>query len=175
MDKVLERFIKEPGREFYVRELARLSKKSPMTISKRLRNYEKEHILESEKRLNHLLFKGNPSSIMFRQKKINYNLEKIYSCGLIEFLESKFDYPEAIILFGSWAKGENIDKSDLDLLIISPVKKEVSMEKFRRKFGNIQLFVLSKNKIKEMIKKNPELVNSFVNGIVLYGSWEVFQ
>jgi len=175
MDKILEIFIINPEKEFHVRELARMLNKSPTTISKHLRGYEKSHILKSKKNLNHLLFKGDLLSLAFRQKKINYNLEKIISSGLIKFLKNEFDYPEAIVLFGSWAKGENVDLSDLDLLIISPIKKEVEMKKFKKKFGEIQLFVLSNDKIKEMQKNSPELVNSFVNGIVLDGSWEMFR
>ena len=175
MDKLLEIFIINPEKEFHIRELARKLKKSPTTISKYLRFYEKRHILMSQKKLNHLLFKANLSSLLFKQKKISYNLEKIYYSDLVQFIKNKFDYPEAVILFGSWAKGENIKRSDLDLLIISPLKREVDMGKFRKKLGDIQLFVLSNNKIKEMQKKSPELINSFVNGVVIYGSWEMFR
>lgn len=175
MDKLLEVFIMEPEKKFHVRELSRKLKKSPTTISKHLKIYEKNHILTSEKKLNHLLFRASLSSPIFRQKKINYNLEKIYFSGLINFLRNELDYPEAIILFGSWAKGENVGQSDLDLLVISPIKKEINMKKFRKKLGDIHLFVLSNNRIKEMQKKSPEFVNSFVNGIVLDGSWEMFK
>ena len=174
MDKLLEIFILEPEREFYVRELARKTKSSPTTISKYLNLYKKMGILKSEKRMNHLLFSAS-FSFLFRQKKLSYNLEKIYSSGVVKFLKDVFDYPEAIVLFGSWAKGENAGRSDLDLLIISPIKKEVDLKKFRRKLGNVQLFVFSNGEIRKMTKENPELVNSFLNGVVLDGAWGLFK
>ena len=173
MDKILEIFIMEPEKEFHVRELAKRFKKSPTTISKKLKFYEKNHLLKSEKKLNHLLFKAN-SSLLFKQKKINYNLERIYFSGLIDFIRNEFNYPKAIVLFGSWASGENAKISDLDILVVSPVDKNVDLNKFKRKLGDIQLFVLSDKKIKKMVGNNPELVNSFINGIVLDGLLEVF-
>jgi predicted nucleotidyltransferase len=45
----------------------------------------------------------------------------IKNSELISFLEYKYT-PEAIILFGSFSKGENGKNSDIDILIISPIK-----------------------------------------------------
>ena len=46
-DKILEYFFEEPNKEFYVRELARLLKKSPTTISKYLLYLKREGLLTS--------------------------------------------------------------------------------------------------------------------------------
>lgn len=165
----------EPEKEFHVREIARRVTMSPTTVSKRLKLYEKNGILRSEEKLNHLLFMADLSSDSFRYKKIAYNLEKIGSSGLIEFVKDKLDYPEAIVLFGSWAKGENSGKSDLDLMIVSPNKREIDLRKFEKEFGDVQLFILSSGDVEGLKKTNPELVNSFVNGIVLDGSWGLFR
>ena len=45
MNQILEIFIKEPEREFHVREIAKLLKKSPTTISKYLKTYESKKFL----------------------------------------------------------------------------------------------------------------------------------
>ncbi len=174
MDNILEMFIMNPEKGFHVREIARKLKKSPTTISKYLKNYEKLGILRSEKKFNHLLFMANLSE-NFRHKKIMFNLDRIDSSGLVEFLKNKLDYPEAVILFGSWARGKNSGESDLDLLIISPNKKELDLKKFSNKLGEVQLFILSRSEIDKMKKDNPELLNSFVNGLVLEGAWELFE
>jgi predicted nucleotidyltransferase len=174
-EKLMEFFIEEPEKEFYVRELARILKKSPATISKYLKILRNENILLGKKRYNHLLFKANTENEKFKQTKINYNLNKLRGSGIVEFLLKEFN-PEAIVLFGSFAKGENIKSSDIDLLVITPAKKELNLEKFESRLGHkIQLFILSNKEIIKLKEKNKELLNSFINGIVLEGFVEVFK
>ena len=176
MDKTLDFFIKEPEKEFHVRQIAKLVRKSPTTVSKYLKKLSNDGILISEKRLNHLFFKANSESNKFKTIKLNYNLNGLFNSGVIDYLIKEFNYPEAIVLFGSFSKAENIKKSDIDLLIISNLKKEIRLEKFEKKLGHeIQLFVYSREDIENMKKKNKELLNNFVNGIVVYGYWELLK
>lgn len=174
-EKILELFFEQPEKEFYVRGISRILKKSPTTISKYLKKLEKDGLLIKEYRYNHLLFKANNEDSKFKQAKLNYNLKIIRESRVIEYLSEEFNNPEAVILFGSFAKGENIGKSDIDLLVISPLKKDVKLEKFEEKLGKIQLFVKSSKEIEKMKKTNKELLNSFINGRVLYGRWEAFK
>ena len=93
---------------------------------------------------------------------------------LLDYLEHEFNYPKAIILFGSFAKAENISTSDIDLLIVSSEKKKVDFSKFEKKLRyKIQLFVHSQKEIERFKKENKELINSWINGITLYGFFEV--
>ncbi|MBU1129603.1 MAG: nucleotidyltransferase domain-containing protein [Nanoarchaeota archaeon] len=176
MDKILKVFFEHPEKEFHVRELSKLLKKSPTTISKYLKEFEKEKILQSNEKLNHLLFRANIENKKFKQLKANYNLNVLENLGLIEHLVKEFNYPEAIVLFGSFSNGEDSQKSDIDLLIISPLKKEIDLTKFENGLNRkIQIFVRSKEDIKNMKIKNKELLNSIVNGIVVHGFWELFK
>lgn len=176
MDKLLEYFIKEPEREFYVRELARLIKKSPATVSKYLKEFAKKGILVSASKLNHLLFKANTESHYFKEIKVAHNIGKVRESGLIDYLNKEFNQPEAIVLFGSFAKGENGPKSDIDILVITPVKKTINLKKFEKIMGyEIQLFVHSGSEIERMKTSNKELLNSFINGMVLSGFWEMLK
>ncbi len=176
MDKILEFFIKEPEKEFHVRELSKLMKKSPTTISKYLKNYEKQGILKSKRKFNHLLFKSNAENMKFKLIKLNYNLNQLNNSGLISHLIEEFNYPEAIILFGSFAKAENIKSSDIDLFIISEIKKGENLEKYEKKLGHtIQLHIFSKKQVQEMKTKNKELLDNIINGITLYGFLELFK
>lgn len=173
-NKTLKLFIEAPEREFYVREIARIMKKSPTTISKYLKKYEKDNILKSEKKFNHLVFKANDSE-EFRQIKLSYNLKIIKSSGLVDFLVQEYE-PETIILFGSFAKAENNKRSDIDLLLVTGRKKEINLEKFEEGLGHkIQLFVHSKAEIEKIKEKNPELLNNWINGIKLYGYLGLFK
>ncbi|MEA3329906.1 MAG: nucleotidyltransferase domain-containing protein [Nanoarchaeota archaeon] len=179
MDKILKLFIKEPNTEFHIRQIAKLLKKSPTTISKYLKNYEKKEILESTKKFNHLLFKANIEGKKFKRVKLNYNLESIEKSNLIDFLEEKFKHPRAIVLFGSFAKAENINESDIDILVVSPTKidtNKIELNKFENEIGNeIQLFAYTPKEIKKLKLTNKELLNNWINGIVLHGYLEILK
>lgn len=175
MDNILKNFFNAPEREFHIRELAKITKKSPTTISKYLSSLKKRGVLISRKKLNHLLFKANTQSQYFKDMKLFFNIKMIRDSGLIEHLEEELNYPEAIVLFGSFRKSENIPSSDIDLFIITPSKKELNLQKFEKKLNHkIQLFTHSKSDIENMKTKNKELLNNWINGIVLYGFWEIF-
>ena len=174
MDRLMEYFIKEPEREFHIRELAKITGLSPTTVSKHLSEFEKKGLLVSKRKLNHRFFKANTEGRAFKNQKLFYNVQKLEESGLIDFLDDEFNHPESIVLFGSFRKAENIPASDIDILIITPAKKELNLEKFERKLGHkIQLFAHSKAEIEKMKQKNKELVNNWLNGIVLRGYWEV--
>ena len=173
MDNILDYFIKEPEREYYVRELAKLLKKSPTTISKYLNKLEKKGLLKSEKKFNHLLFKANIESKKFKDLKLFYNIEKIRESGLIDYLNDKFNYP-TIVLFGSFGKAENSINSDIDILVITPLKNKIDLEKYEELLKHkIQLFLHSSPELSKM--KNKNLLNNFINGFVLEGYWEIFK
>lgn len=176
MDNVLEYFIKNPEKEFHIRELAKLTRRSPTTISKYLKNFEKQNLLKSRKKFKHILFKANTDSLSFKDLKIYTNINNLRRSGLIEYLIDEFNHPETIVLFGSYRKGEDIQISDIDILTITTLKKKIDLEKFE-KFLNrkIQLFLYSNNEIDKMKTNNKELLNNMINGIVLYGFWEVFK
>ncbi len=176
MDTLLSYFFEEPEREFHIRELARLTKKSPTTIAKYLNKYQKESLLVAQKKLHHFLFKANNKNPLFKQRKLSYNLQSIQESGLIEFLNDIYNHPEAIILFGSLRKAEDIPTSDIDLLIITPRKSTPDLSKFEKKLKRkIQLFPYSRTDLEKMKTTNKELLNNFINGIVLEGFWEVLK
>jgi predicted nucleotidyltransferase len=175
-NKLLKYFFEEPEREFHVRELAKLLKRSPTTISKYLNQLKKTRVLVSERKLNHLLFKANLNSFQFKDLKLFYNIKNIKESGLLNYLNEELNHPQAIILFGSFAKSEDIKKSDIDFFIITPIKKELNIKEFEKKLGHeIQLFLHSTKEIEEMKQKKELLLNSIINGIVLEGYWELLK
>src|SRR3989338_1241656 len=175
MDKLLLRFIREPERAFHVRELAQIVKKYPTTTSKYLKTYQKNGILVFERKLNHLLFKANTNSPLFKEIKRTQNIRQLQKSGFITYLKEQYHEPEAMILFGSYAKGEDGPRSDIDLLIITPLKKEQELKRFEKRLGRpIQLFLKSREDIEKMKVKNKELLNNWINGVVVEGYWEVF-
>lgn len=175
MDKILEIFIKNPEKEYHIREISKNLKISPTTASKYLKNFEKQGLLKSIKRSNHIYYKSESDNEKFKNIKRSFNLKQIQNSGIIDHLEEKLNYPEVIILFGSFAKGENNRNSDVDLFIVSENKIEVDLTDFEKKIGHkIQLHVYSRKDIEMMKNKNKGLLNNVINGIILYGYIEVF-
>ena len=166
MFKKLNIFLEEPGREFNVREAARILKISPATASKDLRNFVKQGLLKLRKERIFHLYRANTENDYYKDFKVFYNIKKIKDSGLIDAL-NKYYLKPAIVLFGSASKGEDTETSDLDLVIVSEKTKEFpKLNKFEQKIRKkIQLFRV-KN-IKEL--KNKHLVNNVLNGIVLQG------
>ncbi len=172
----LKHFYKEPNRFFHVREMARLLKLNPTTASKYLNQLYKEELLSKSHELGHILFKANTESSSYRYAKIYYNIKSLWYSGLIEHLDKELHYPEAILLFGSYAKGENDENSDIDLFVLANAKKHLDLNIFEKKLrAKIQIFVKNKDEFIRLQKENKNLVNSILNGIVIKGYLEVFE
>ncbi len=175
-DLLLKQFFEEPNKWFHVRELARLVKLNATTVSKYLTQFTKEGFLTKNKERGHLLFRANTESHKYKDAKIYNNIKSIKNSGLIEHLEKELHYPETIILFGSYSKGENDRNSDMDLFIITNKKKEINLSQYEKKLKTkIQTFIKTKGEFYALQKENKHLVNSILNGTVLKGYTEVFR
>ncbi len=171
----LRYFFDEPNKWFHVREMARLLKLTPTTASKYLNQLCKDGFLIKKQERKHLLFKANTESFSYKDAKVHYNTKSLISSGLIDYLDKELHYPKAIIIFGSYAKGENDKNSDIDIFVISNRKKGLNLEIFEKKLkAKIQLFIKNENEFFKMQKENKNLVNSILNGIVIKGYLEVF-
>ena len=176
IDNILYLFIEDSYRKFNVREVARLAKTSPSTASKYLKSAEKQGLLKKEKNRNLLLFSANMEIQKFRDAKTCENIKKIRTSGLVDYIESELNYPETIMLFGSYAKGENKKDSDIDLFILSESKKDLNLGKFEKTLhAEIQIFLHNRKDFERMKEGNKELLNNIINGVKLSGFLEVFK
>ncbi len=174
--KILENFMEEPEREFHIRELAKIVKVSPTTATSYLEDFKRENLLEKSKSRNVILYRANSQSSIFRETKKYINILKILKSGLVEYLNRQLNYPEAIILFGSYARGENTKQSDIDLFVLTSSKRELLLREYETKLGtNIQLFIYNRKEIQNMKSNNKNLLNNILNGIKLSGFIEVFK
>jgi len=162
----LRLFFEEPSREFNVREVARILRLSPATVSKELKIFAKKEILKERRERIFKLYRTNLENDFYRDLKIFYNMRKIKDSRLIEALNSFYLKP-AIVLFGSASMGEDIETSDFDFLIVSEKTKDFpDLKKFERKMERrLQLLVVKD--IKDL--RNKHLINNVLNGISLQG------
>lgn len=163
---ILRLFFEEPSREFNVREVARILRLSPATVSKELKIFAKKGILKERWERIFKLYSANLENNFYRDLKIFYNMRKIKDSGLIEALNSFYLKP-AIVLFGSASTGEDIETSDFDFLIVSEKTRDFpDLKKFERKMERrLQLLVVED--IKDL--RNKHLINNVLNGISLQG------
>lgn len=92
-----------------------------------------------------------------------YNIKKIIESGLVEYLEKLFEYPKAIVLFGSYSFGEDNGTGDIDIAVQTKLKKNPNLKLFEKKLNRqIEIFTFDE-------KTKDELKKSICNGFVLRG------
>ncbi len=169
---ILVLFFEEPNRSFNVREVARILKKSPSTISKYLKELKNKNILKEYKERTFLFYKANLESELYKDMKVFYNIFRIKSSGLIDSLNKQYFKP-TIILFGSSAKGYDNKNSDIDLAIFSEKKSDFKSIKKYERILKRKIHILLYKDFKEI--KNKHLANNILNGIILQGRINFFD
>lgn len=165
--RVMELFFNYPERRFHLRELERLSGLSMPGVRKIVQKLEKENLLLSKKEnvVKNYYAARNEKFISLKRA---YNLYSIFTSGLLNFLKEIYEEPESIILFGSFSKGEDISKSDIDIAIITRKQEAADLSVFEKKLGRkIRLYEI------KIEKAEPEFLNTLANGIILYGYFKV--
>lgn len=120
------------------------------------------------------LLTTNQKHPFFITKKVPYNLSVIYESGVLEAIYKIIPSPRAVILFGSYRWGTDIESSDIDIAVEVIGDQELQItnlgviEKLGyRKNVPVNIHVFSRNKI------DLNLFSSIANGIVLEGFLEV--
>ena len=176
MDKelaVLKVFFDDPLGQFHIREVARTTKLNHMTVRSYLNRYVKSGLLIKKQQKIYDTYVANITSGKWKNLKLYDNLERLRESHIVEYIEKYYDYP-TIILFGSYAHATDTKESDIDIGIITNVKKQCSTDKYKaqlKKPTSVHMFTTKE--FNSMKKTNPELVNSICNGIVLSGQLEV--
>lgn len=160
---VLEQFFRKPRHRFQLRELSRESDVSTPSVKNYIQEFMDEELVEEVEQGVYKGYRAKLSEEFMVQKKL-YNVEKLRETGLIEMIEGEC-VPNAVVLFGSAAEGEDVEESDIDLLVVSG-EKELDLEEYEQRFNReINITFMTEQELKQ----NKELSNSVANGIVLSG------
>lgn len=157
-------FAEEPLKIHYVKEIARKIELAPTSVKKHLDYLQKQELIFKKKGERFFGFIANRDGKIFLSYKQMFNILAIKESGFLDFLIDSL-YPNTIILYGSYLKGEDIGTSDIDILIISKAKKKLITNKFERilKRG---IHIIIENSLKKLPS---ELQSEIINGFVLYG------
>lgn len=173
MQRVLEVLFRYPEQEFSLSDMAKKAEVAKPHIGGILTQLEQLSFVTIVKLTNIWRIKANRESENFLKNKIVYNLNFIYQSGLLEFLIKHFSNPKAIVLFGSFRKGEDFSTSDIDIAIETDDAEEYKtiglriLSNFEKKIGRkIQLHLFNRKNV------DVHIFNNIVNGIVLSGFLE---
>ncbi len=167
--KILRLFFEGPNVRLYLREVARRAELSATGAMKILGALEKEGLLEKERTALTVNYRGNYDNESFMALKRSLNLYSLYSCGLVSSLVEFYKILECIILFGSYAKGEDTNESDIDIAVLTSLKDYPGLDIYE---GCLKRKI-SLHLIENIKNENQEFINSLANGIVIYGYFEV--
>ncbi len=170
--KVAELIFNDPHKVFHLRKLAKDTGLSTTTIASRIDKLHHFKIISIEKTdITTNIHANLDSEAYYFYKKI-FNLYRLERYLLLDEIKNNFK-PEAIILFGSFAKGEDIEKSDVDLLILSNRKSSENIKDFLEKVGKVLNRKINLHILPNLNKSSAEFKNAVANGIVLYGYLKV--
>jgi len=162
-------FFDSPEKSFHIREIARLTGLSAPGVIKILKKLKEENLLESERDKVVENVRVTKSQKFFLTKKSNNTLS-LFDSGLISYLKDKYEEPEAIVVFGSYSRGEDISGSDIDIAVVTKKEMDLDLKRFekylRRKVSIYEIQVDSSEK---------EFLNNLANGTVVYGFLRVLQ
>ena len=123
-DKVLKKIYEKPSYRFHIRELAKLTKLNPNTIVRITDLLFKEGIIIKEKRKNLSEVWANLEDRRYLLSKRLFNIRTLYSSGLVDYLIKTYR-PSSIVLMGSFSRGEDLEGSDVDLVVTSKTNKRI--------------------------------------------------
>ena len=166
--KVLRAFCNFPNRNLQFRELSRLIKLTQPALLNHLKELIKENLILREEKGIYPSYKANLENPLFKFYKKYDIVLRLYQLGFIDYIYD-LCLPNSIILFGSAAKGEDTEESDIDIFIQSKEKK-LNLDRYKSLMNReISLY------FQEDLAKLPiELKNNILNGIILKGYIKVF-
>lgn len=174
--KVLEILFTYPEKEFSLSDLAKEANVSKAHLGRILEDLLDENILFIVKLSKIWRIKANQNNHRFINAKIVYNLGRVYESGLVEFLTDHFKNPKAIVLFGSFRKGDDISTSDIDIAVEGYGVKEYTILNSQdiKKLKEYESLLDRKIQIHLFEPKNADknVFANILNGIVLLGFLE---
>ena len=172
--KMLLWFFSYPTKEISLNDLSTSIKISKTTANRVVTQLVEEGFLKKEILGKIWRISCNQTHLYNYSLKITNNLRMIYESGIISKIHELIPNPITIILFGSYRKGDDTEKSDIDIAVEVLDNEELRMHQLGivPQFGYrinvpVNLHIFSRNKI------DLNLFANIANGIVLEGFLEV--
>ncbi len=173
-NKIIEVLFRYPEKEFSLSDLAREAGVAKANIGGILEEFQEARLISIEKLSKIWRIRANQTNWFYIRSKIVHNLNFVYRSGLVEFLIDFFKNPKAIVLFGSFRKGEDLSNSDVDIAIESDEVKEYQITGLRE-LSEFEKIIGKRIQIHLFNRENVDIsvFNNIANGILLWGFLEV--
>ena len=171
---VMRNFLSDYSRGIYGRELIKKVKMSPKAIALTLKEIEDEGILSSK-------MKGNIKyySFNFFNPLVAEQIAFFEKWNALEFFEKHknlFDFfknmgGEAVVVFGSYAKGNYSKGSDLDVFVVGKIDS-VKLKELAKNYSiKLQVFSNSVSEFRSAVKSKEVLVKEILeNHVIIKGA-----
>jgi len=168
---IFEKFSKDYSCQIYGRDIAKKFGLNQKTVSNTLNNLEKKDILKFKtegKNKYYFLNKNNPHirefiTIIELFKKVSFIDKQKHLKKLFEYLDNRTN--GILVVFGSYAKEKEKEKSDLDLFVLGKIENIRDLEES----FNVELNIVKSEK-KKFNLKEPFIREIMENHIILKGA-----
>lgn len=156
----------QPEKEFYLREIARITREDYKNISRELKNLETLGLLTSRKTGNLKYFSLNRKFPIFEELKSIFFKTRGVAKIIKEALQA-FEIIDYAFIYGSFASGTENEKSDVDLMVIGKIALETLLkllkapEKALSREINPSLYELSE--IESRLRDNDPFITKVMN------------
>ena len=142
--KLLEHFLNNPTKEFYLKELSRILDLSPASAKNYCDLYEQDQVLISIKRANARMFYLNNDLPLVKAVKRFYFLMRLNEEKSIKEFIKLNPHIISLVLYGSYSSGDYDEKSDVDFFVLSDTKiNRKPLLKLQKSLGKqVQLTVM---------------------------------
>lgn len=164
--RVLGLFFDHPMRHFQLREICRALELGMPSVSNHIRKLKEQGFIIKEKQGVYESYISSRSELFKMYKRMDIVL-RLHKSGLVDFLADEF-VPDAIVLFGSASRGEDVEESDIDLFLLAR-ERDIDLKRFEEQLKR-KVTLHFEAKASDVPK---ELLNNIINGTVLYGYLKV--
>ena len=166
-EKIMHFFFAFSKEEFSLNEIAKRLGIAKASANRIIIKLEKEGFLQKKIVGKLWQIQANQSHKYFTTKKIPYNLQLVYESDIRDWITKNIKETKAIILFGSYRKGDDLSTSDLDIAVEIENEQEqeiyeVKIEEMGYRRGiEMHIHCFSRKKI------DKNLFANIANGIIL--------
>ncbi len=159
----MQAFFDFPTESFQLRQISRKVKIAVPSVKRYLKELQREGVVLVTKRGLYPTYKANRENELFKFYKTTDLLERMKKSGLVDYIGDAC-MPDIISLFGSAARGEDVETSDIDIFVQS-IEKKLNLGKYE-KILNRRIALFFEERFSKLSK---ELKNNIINGIKLSG------
>ena len=166
--RIMQEFFDSPGKNFHIREISRNAKIAQPSVANHLTALVGEKMILKEKKGIYSTYRANRENELFKTYKKMDLVLRMHKTGLVRHIYDS-SISNAIILFGSSSKGEDMEESDIDIFVQSREIK-LKLEKYEKLLNRKISLFFEEN----FSRLNKELKNNIINGMIIKGYLKVF-